>query len=125
MKKDIEYAKIISKNLRRIMADADRKPAQVSRDLKIPKTTISGWLNGNRVPRMKYVDLLCHYFNVSRADIVDDENGYYQKTLRPDAQGELLALFSSLNEQGQSEAISYLRYLAQKEEYKKDEAHAS
>lgn len=120
MKKDMEYAKIISKNLRRIMYDADRKPSQVSKDLGIPKTTISGWINGNRVPRMKYVDLLCHYFNVSRADIVDEENGYYQKALRPDVQGELLALFSELNEGGQREAISYLRYLAQKEEYKKE-----
>ena len=125
MKKDIEYAKAISMNLRRIMYDADRKPAQVAKDLGIPKTTISGWINGNRVPRMKAVDLLCHYFNVAREDILGVESGYYQKSLHPSAEGELLTLFSSLNEQGQSEAISYLRYLAQKEEYKKDEAHAS
>lgn len=120
MRKDTEYAKAIAKNLRRIMYDADRKPAQVSKDLGIPKTTISGWTNGNRVPRMKYVDLLCHYFNVTRADIIDADNGYYQKSMIHDDQGELLALFSELNEKGKGEAIRYLRYLAQEEIYKKE-----
>lgn len=67
-----EYAKIIAKNLRRIAYDAGKSQADISRDLKINKATISSWMNGTRVPRMENVDLLCHYFNVSRTEIMEE-----------------------------------------------------
>ena len=75
-----EYAKIISKNLKRIMYDAGKTQAEVSKDLKISKATISSWMNGTRIPRMDKIDLLCNYFNVSRADIMEEhpqETPYY------------------------------------------------
>lgn len=67
-----EYGKIIAKNLRRIMYDSGKTQADVARDLKINKATISSWMNGTRIPRMPNIDLLCHYFNVSRADIMEE-----------------------------------------------------
>ena len=81
-----EYGKIIAKNLRRIMYDSGKTQADVARDLKINKATISSWMNGTRIPRMPNIDLLCHYFNVSRADIMEEpkvqisglERGYYE-----------------------------------------------
>jgi len=125
MKNDTLYAKAIAKNLRRIMYDCDRTQAQISKDLGIPKTTISGWINGNRVPRMKYVDLLCHYFNCSRADIIDAENGYYSKTKTVGPGNEIMRLFEMLNEAGQKQAIDYLRYLAQSDQFKKESVRIS
>ena len=119
MKYESEYAKAIAKNLRRIMYDNDRTQAQISKDLGIPKTTISGWINGNRVPRMKYVDLLCHYFNCNRGDIVDAQNGYYSKANAPGTENEIVRLFESLNDAGKKQAIDYLQYLAQNEQFKK------
>ena len=67
-----EYAKIISKNLKRIMYDAGKTQVEVARDLNISKATISSWMNGTRIPRMDKIDLLCNYFNVSRADIMEE-----------------------------------------------------
>lgn len=80
-----EYAKIIAKNLRRIMYDCGKTQADVARDLKINKATVSSWMNGTRTPKIKNIDLLCHYFNVSRADIMEEHEdpktgqdaGYY------------------------------------------------
>lgn len=74
-----EYAKIISKNLRRIAYDAGKSQADISRDLKINKATVSSWMNGTRVPRMDKIDMLCHYFNVSRMAIMEErsEDNYY------------------------------------------------
>lgn len=69
-----EYARIISKNLRNIAYEAGKTQADISKDLKISKATISSWMNGTRVPRMDKIDLLCHYFNVSRADIMEENN---------------------------------------------------
>lgn len=67
-----EYARIFSKNLRRIAYNAGKSQADISKDLKISKATVSSWMNGTRVPRMDSVDLLCHYFNVKRADLMED-----------------------------------------------------
>ena len=53
-----EYAKIISKNLRRIAYDAGKSQADISRDLKINKATVSSWMNGTRVPRMDNIDIV-------------------------------------------------------------------
>ena len=70
-----EYGKIIGKNLRRIASDVNKTQADISRDLRINKATISSWMNGTRVPRMDKVELLAHYFNVSRQDIMEESVG--------------------------------------------------
>lgn len=74
-----EYAKVISKNLRRIAFDAGKNQVDISRDLKLSKATVSSWMNGTRIPRMDKIDLLCHYFNVSRREIMEEQNSdtYY------------------------------------------------
>ncbi|MGN8818592.1 helix-turn-helix transcriptional regulator [Oribacterium sp. HCP28S3_H8] len=68
---DLEYGKIISKNLKRIFYEHQKTQADVAKDLHISKATISSWVNGTRVPRMDKIDLLCHYFNVTRQDIME------------------------------------------------------
>lgn len=71
---DREFAKIFSKNLRRIAYNAGKTQADISRELKINKATVSSWMNGTRVPRMESIDLLCHYFNVKRSDLMEEHN---------------------------------------------------
>lgn len=94
---ETEYAKIISKNLRNIAYHAGKNQADISRDLKINKATVSSWMNGTRVPRMDKIDLLCHYFNVNRRDIMEEhvegsDDGYY---LNPEAAAMAQELFEN------------------------------
>lgn len=72
-----EYGKIISKNLKRIAYENQRTQADIARDLKLKQATVSSWMNGTRVPRMDKIDLLCHYFNCSRSDIMEDHAEEY------------------------------------------------
>ena len=118
MKND-EYAKIVSRNLRRLLYDCGRTQSDIARDLKIAKTTVNGWLNSNRIPRMDTVDKLAHYFNVTRSDILDDKNGYYEKVTHPETSRDISVLYAGLNERGKEEAIRYLQYLHTREDYKK------
>lgn len=67
-----EYARIVSKNLRRIASDQNKSQAEIARDLRINKATVSSWMNGTRVPKMENIDMLCHYFNVTRFDIMNE-----------------------------------------------------
>lgn len=69
-----EYGKVIAKNLRKIMYDTGKTQADVAKDLKISKATLSSWMNGTRIPRMPNIDMLCHYFNVSRSDIMEEHD---------------------------------------------------
>lgn len=69
-----EYGKVIAKNIRRIMYDTGKTQADVAKDLKISKATLSSWMNGTRIPRMPNIDMLCHYFNVSRSDIMEEHD---------------------------------------------------
>lgn len=69
-----EYAKIISKNLRRIMYEHGKTQADVAKDLKISKATLSSWMNGTRIPRMPNIDMLCHYFNITRVELMEEHD---------------------------------------------------
>ena len=98
---------------------------ELGKKLDVKKSAIAKYESG-RVENIKRSTI------VKMAKIFDCDPCYIlgytdqrRKLTAAEREGELMTLFSSLNEQGQSEAISYLRYLAQKEEYKKDEAHAS
>lgn len=72
-----EYAKLIAKNLKRIAYENGKTQADIAKDLHISKQTVSSWFRGERIPRMDKIDLLCHYFNCKRADIMEE---YSEKT---------------------------------------------
>lgn len=72
-----EYAKIISKNLRRIASDSEQTQAEIARNLHINKATLSSWMNGTRVPRIDKIDILAGYFGVSRADIMEEHRAEF------------------------------------------------
>lgn len=111
-----DLGKTISKNLRRIAYEAGKTQADISRDLKIHKATISSWMNGTRVPKMEKIDLLCHYFNCRRSDIlgdvtnnVDTESDSYNNAMKaliesargctPEQIRTAIALLNALKEQ--------------------------
>lgn len=75
-----DYAKLIARNLRKIMFEAGKTQADVSRDLGISKATISSWMNGTRIPRMDKIDMLCNYFNVTRAAIMEEHDSVQERT---------------------------------------------
>lgn len=67
-----EYGKTIARNLRRILYERDTSAAEMSRALNINKSTISGWMNGARVPRGQYIDMICQYLGVNRSELVEE-----------------------------------------------------
>ena len=73
MNKEIkdEFAMLFAKNLRRVMSDRDVSQAKLAKDMNIPKTTISSWMNGVRTPKMPKIDALCEYLNCKRSDLME------------------------------------------------------
>lgn len=69
------YGRIIAKNLRRLLIERDKTQADLVRDLKLNKGTVSSWCNGTRIPRMDKVDMLCKYLNCTRSDLLEEHKG--------------------------------------------------
>lgn len=65
-----EHAAALSKNLTDIMYSRGITQAQMANELKIPKTTVSSWVNGKRIPRSAAMEVLCRYLNCTREDLL-------------------------------------------------------
>lgn len=115
-----EYAKIVAKNLRRIAVENGKQQIDIAHDLGVNKATVSSWMNGTRTPKMSKIDMLCRYFNCSRADIMEEHpQGFVTSmTLTPD---ELAILngYRSLNQVGQTTLQMQITMMLREDIYKK------
>lgn len=84
-----EYAQIVARNLRQIMYEKGKTQADVARDLKINKSTLSSWMNGARMPKMANIDMLCKYFNVPRSSLMEAHKDRNQSPITEE-QAELI-----------------------------------
>ena len=66
------YTKILSNNLLFLMSIMGKKRKQVSKDLNIPYTTFTDWVNGNTYPKLESMQLLADYFCVDVSDLYID-----------------------------------------------------
>lgn len=65
--------KIFARNLRRLLALKGKQPADIVKDLSIPFSTVSNWINGDKYPRMGKIELLADYLGVQKSDLVEDK----------------------------------------------------
>lgn len=76
--KDADILKrVFSENLNRLMTRRNKSISDVSADLSIPYTTVVSWARGEKYPRMDKVQALADYFNVSKAELIEE---YSEKT---------------------------------------------
>lgn len=70
---DESIRKIFAKNLRRFLEMNEKQPADIVRDLKVPFSTVSNWINGEKMPRMGNVEMLSNYLGVEKSDLLEDK----------------------------------------------------
>lgn len=99
--------KTFSRNLKKYLVINEKQPADLVRDLKLPFSTVSNWINGLKMPRMGKVEMLAHYFGIEKSDLLEDKDdipAYYTHD-----ELEILSLFRQLNDFGQQEALNRLQ----------------
>ena len=73
-----QIRKVFAANLKKYLERDEKQPADLVRDLKIPFSTVSNWVNGVKLPRMGKVELLAQYFGIEKSDLLEEKQaGYY------------------------------------------------
>lgn len=68
---DLGNKKIFSKNLKKYMKINNKDRNDVAKDLDIPYSTLTDWINGNIYPRIDKIQLLANYFDIRKSDLVE------------------------------------------------------
>lgn len=66
--------KIMAKNISRFMKENNVDRKRLSKDLGVKYTTLSDWINAKTYPRIDKIELLADYFNITKADLVEDKD---------------------------------------------------
>lgn len=62
-----------SNNLKRLLELNGKQPADIVRDLGIPFSTVSNWINGLKMPRMGKIETLADYLHCEKSDLIEDK----------------------------------------------------
>lgn len=75
----IENRQIMAKNILKYMEQENLKATDICKALGFKQNTFSDWVNAKTYPRIDAIEKLANYFNISKADLVEDTaTEYYQ-----------------------------------------------
>jgi len=63
----------LAHNLKRLMEESGKSRTDICKALNIKYTTLTDWLNAKTYPRIDALQLLANYFQVSKADLVEEK----------------------------------------------------
>lgn len=70
-----ELNAIIAKNISRYLEINNKSQLELAEYIGVSQATVSNWCRGEKMPRMKKVDMICKFFNISRSDLMEDGSG--------------------------------------------------
>ena len=85
------YNRAVATNLRRIMYEQGISQTDMANALGYSKQSISQWMNGEHLPRMKKIDQICKYLGCKRSDLLEIDKSREVMSIAPE-QAELIQL---------------------------------
>lgn len=95
MNNNLGNRETMSKNIRRYVEINGISLNRMAQDLGIPATTVSNWVNMNTYPRIDKIELMARYFNITKADLVEEPT---EQSLAATRSASLVRAFEQLNE---------------------------
>ena len=71
---DLYNKKIFAKNLNYYMKLNNISRQQISKDLKVPYTTVTSWCKGEFYPRIDKIQQLADYFSINKSNLIEYED---------------------------------------------------
>lgn len=69
---DLGNKEVMARNIQRYMNKMNVDRTSLCYDLGIKYTTLADWLNAKTYPRIDKIEMLANYFDISKADLVED-----------------------------------------------------
>lgn len=66
--------KIFSTNLNLYIEKSGKTQAEIAKSIGVSPQTFNTWCKGIAIPRMGKVQALADYFNINKADLIDEKN---------------------------------------------------
>lgn len=63
---------IFAKNLKYYMEKSGKDRNEICKDLNLKYSTFSEWVNANKYPRIDKIELIANYFNIQKADLIEE-----------------------------------------------------
>ncbi|MDO4468688.1 MAG: helix-turn-helix transcriptional regulator [Bacillota bacterium] len=86
---DIEQKKIFSKNLNLLLSQHNKTQKEVADAISVSPQTFNTWCQGIALPRMGKVQRLADYFNIEKADLIEEKNEQSEKYYFNDETAEM------------------------------------
>lgn len=96
---------IFSNNLAYYLKEYNKDAADICKDLNIPPSTFSDWLNAKKYPRIDKIELLANYFNIQKSDLIENNKKEFD---------ELELLFSKNKDILTDEDKEYMKFIIEK-----------
>lgn len=88
---------IFADKLRMLIDEFDLTQKQLAGELKIPTSTLGGYVQGTSEPDFETLKLFARYFNVSTDYLLN----HYSDSIKSEKENELLRIFRSLQKEQQ------------------------
>lgn len=74
-----EINEIIAQNLTKFLNRSGKTQIDLANYMEVSQATVSNWCKGLKLPRMDKIDKICSFFNISRSDLMNEEDNpqYY------------------------------------------------
>lgn len=76
-----ELNKIIASNITKLLSEHGKSQLDLAEFIGVSQATVSNWCRGEKMPRMKKIDLICDFFHCKRSDLMEEktnkEPSYY------------------------------------------------
>ena len=67
-----EINEIIARNINMYLEHSGKTQVDLAEYMNVSQATISNWCKGAKMPRMDKIDKICSFFNIRRADLMDE-----------------------------------------------------
>jgi transcriptional regulator with XRE-family HTH domain len=67
--------KTMAENIRYYLEKTGKDRRQLADDLGFPYSTVANWMQGVAYPRIDRIEKMANYFNVTKADLVEERTG--------------------------------------------------
>lgn len=104
---------VFSKNLKYYIERSGKDRRELADIWGFPYSTVTGWVNGQKYPRIDRIEIMADYFGIQKSDLIEDKEKSVIADGLTDAQRTLIDFARSLPEDKAALALRLLQSIVE------------